>query len=84
VDNDAVIPAAKIAELSVHNSVYKEEPVEILPCRAPLKKGGLCQRRDIKICPFHGPIVPRDVEGNPICQNYGSCDAGGNPIEQNG
>lgn len=84
VDNDAVIPAAKIAELSVHSSVYKEEPVEILPCRAPLKKGGLCQRRDIKICPFHGPIAPRDVEGNPIGQNYGNCDVGGNPIEQNG
>uniref|UniRef100_A0ACD5YZB6 Uncharacterized protein n=1 Tax=Avena sativa TaxID=4498 RepID=A0ACD5YZB6_AVESA len=84
MDNDAVIPAAKIAELNVHHSVYKEEPVEILPCRAPLKKGGLCQRRDLKICPFHGPIIPRDSEGNPVGQNDGSSGAGGNPVEQSG
>ncbi|KAF0932451.1 hypothetical protein E2562_010360 [Oryza meyeriana var. granulata] len=82
VDNDAVIPAAKIAELNVHSSIYKEDPVEILPCRAPLKKGGLCQRRDLKVCPFHGPIVPRDAEGKPIAQSDGHCDAEGNPIGQ--
>ncbi|TVU23215.1 hypothetical protein EJB05_30182, partial [Eragrostis curvula] len=81
VDNDAVIPAEKIAELNVHSSIYKEEPVEILPCRAPLKNGGLCQRRDLKVCPFHGPIVPRDDEGNPIEQNSGSCDAELHPVE---
>ncbi|CAM0945813.1 unnamed protein product [Alopecurus aequalis] len=84
MDNDAVIPAAKIAELNVHHSVYKEEPVEILPCGAPLKKGGLCQRKDLKICPFHGPIIPRDLEGNPIGQNGGSSYAGGDPVEQSG
>uniref|UniRef100_A0A453GJW1 UV-stimulated scaffold protein A C-terminal domain-containing protein n=4 Tax=Triticinae TaxID=1648030 RepID=A0A453GJW1_AEGTS len=82
MDNDAVIPAAKIAELNVHHSVYKEEPVEILPCHAPLKKGGLCQRRDLKICPFHGPIIPRDARGNPIGKISGSSDAGGDPLEQ--
>uniref|UniRef100_A0A0D3F3X2 UV-stimulated scaffold protein A C-terminal domain-containing protein n=1 Tax=Oryza barthii TaxID=65489 RepID=A0A0D3F3X2_9ORYZ len=82
VDNDAVIPAAKIAELNVHSSIYREDPVEILPCLAPLKKGGLCQRRDLKICPFHGPIVPRDAEGNPIHQSDGHCDAEGNPVGQ--
>uniref|UniRef100_A0A0E0CJD9 UV-stimulated scaffold protein A C-terminal domain-containing protein n=1 Tax=Oryza meridionalis TaxID=40149 RepID=A0A0E0CJD9_9ORYZ len=84
VDNDAVIPAAKIAELNVHSSIYREDPVEILPCLAPLKKGGLCQRRDLKICPFHGPIVPRDAEGNPIGQSDGHCDAEGNPVGQTG
>ncbi|KAK1616709.1 hypothetical protein QYE76_022226 [Lolium multiflorum] len=84
MDNDAVIPAAKIAELNVHHSVYKEEPVEILPCRAPLKKGGLCQRRDLKICPFHGPIIPRDSQGKPIGLNDGSSGAGGDPVEQSG
>ncbi|KAF3326443.1 UV-stimulated scaffold protein A isoform X1 [Carex littledalei] len=66
VDNDRIIPQEKIAELSVHRMVYKEEPVEISPCLAPLKNGALCQRRDLKFCPFHGPIVPRDSEGNPI------------------
>ncbi|RCV06048.1 hypothetical protein SETIT_1G132200v2 [Setaria italica] len=81
VDNDAVIPAAKIAELNVHSSVYREAPVEILPCHAPLKKGGLCQRRDLKVCPFHGPIVPRDAEGNPFEQHSGSFGAEVDPVE---
>ncbi|PKA54403.1 UV-stimulated scaffold protein A like [Apostasia shenzhenica] len=66
VDPDAVIPAEKIAELSVHCTVYKEHPVDIRPCLAPLRKGGLCQRRDLKLCPLHGPIILRDPEGNPI------------------
>ncbi|CAH8368558.1 unnamed protein product [Eruca vesicaria subsp. sativa] len=66
VDQDAVIPADKIAELNLQASVYREERTEIPPCHAPLKKGALCQRRDLRACPFHGPIVPRDDEGNPI------------------
>lgn len=66
VDYDAVIPAEKIAELNVRASVYEEEPIETQPCRAPLRKGGLCQRRDLRVCPFHGLIVPRDDEGKPI------------------
>ncbi|RRT73780.1 hypothetical protein B296_00025385 [Ensete ventricosum] len=66
VDYDAVIPAERIAELSVHRTVYKEEAVEIQPCLAPLRKGGLCQRKDLRECPFHGPIIPRDALGNPI------------------
>lgn len=66
VDCDAVIPAEKIAELNVHASVYEEKPVEIQPCRAPLKNGGLCQRKDLRVCPFHGLVIPRDDEGKPI------------------
>lgn len=66
VDYDAVIPAEKIAELNVQATVYKEELVEIQPCHAPLSKGGLCQRQDLRVCPFHGPIIPRDDEGKPI------------------
>ncbi|KAJ8529297.1 hypothetical protein K7X08_036132 [Anisodus acutangulus] len=66
VDHDAVIPAEKIAELKVHATVYREDPVEIQPCRAPLRNGGVCQRKDLKNCPFHGPIIPRDDEGKPI------------------
>lgn len=68
VDPDATIPKEKIDELKLHCSVYKEESSEIQPCLAPLKKGGLCQRKDLRICPFHGPIVPRDPNGNPIEQ----------------
>ncbi|CAI8615714.1 unnamed protein product [Vicia faba] len=66
VDDDAVIPSDKIAELSVPAMPYEEILIEIEPCRAPLRKGGLCQRRDMKSCPFHGPIIPRDDEGKPL------------------
>ncbi|CAH9123661.1 unnamed protein product [Cuscuta epithymum] len=67
VDYDAIIPAEKIAELNVYTTVYREDPVEIQPCHAPLlRKGGLCQRRDLRACPFHGVIVPRDDEGKPL------------------
>lgn len=69
VDNDAVIPADKIAELNVHTMPYEEKKIEIQPCRAPLRKGGLCQRKDMKVCPFHGPIIPRDDEGRPLNQS---------------
>ncbi|KAI9109917.1 hypothetical protein K1719_018958 [Acacia pycnantha] len=69
VDSDAVIPADKIAQLNVHAALYEEKQVEIQPCHAPLKKGGLCQRRDLRVCPFHGPIVPRDDEGKPLIQS---------------
>lgn len=69
VDQDAVIPAEKIAELNLQATVYKEKQVEIQPCRAPLSSGKLCQRKDLRVCPFHGPIIPRDDEGNPLNQN---------------
>lgn len=72
VDYDAVIPAEKIAELNLQATVYQEKLGEIQPCRAPLRKGGLCQRRDLRVCPFHGLIIPRDDEGNPINQNSSS------------
>jgi hypothetical protein len=86
VDYDAVIPAEKIAELNVHSTLYKEEQTEIQPCRAPLRKGGLCQRRDLRVCPFHGPIIPRDDEGKPLNQNSSkdeiTIDSGTDLVEQ--
>ncbi|OMP08627.1 hypothetical protein COLO4_06280 [Corchorus olitorius] len=75
VDYDAVIPAEKIAELNLQAIAYQEKRGEIQPCRAPLSKGKLCQRRDLRVCPFHGPIIPRDDEGNPISQNSSTDDA---------
>ncbi|XVE73705.1 hypothetical protein DITRI_Ditri11bG0140200 [Diplodiscus trichospermus] len=74
VDYDAVIPAEKIAELNLQATAYHEKLGEIQPCCAPLIKGGLCQRRDLKVCPFHGPIIPRDDEGNPLDQNSSTDD----------
>ncbi|XP_038682696.1 UV-stimulated scaffold protein A homolog [Tripterygium wilfordii] len=87
VDYDAVIPADKIAELSVQATLYEEEHVEIQPCRAPLSKRGLCQRRDLRVCPLHGTIVPRDDEGKPIHQKSmtdvgTSIDLGTNMVQQ--
>jgi len=35
-------------------------------CRAQMPDGSLCKRRDLKKCPFHGPIVPRDAQGQPL------------------
>ncbi|KAJ7951308.1 UV-stimulated scaffold protein A-like [Quillaja saponaria] len=69
VDYDAVIPADKIAELNVQATLYREQQIEIQQCHAPLRKGGLCERRDLRVCPFHGPIVPRDEEGKPLNQS---------------
>jgi len=33
-------------------------------CNAPLENGELCARRDRFKCPFHGPILDRDTQGN--------------------
>ncbi|KAJ2333866.1 hypothetical protein GGI00_002121 [Coemansia sp. RSA 2681] len=41
----------------------RQEREEIRACRAPLKGGRLCPRRDLLKCPFHGPIVDRDEAG---------------------
>ncbi|PON36479.1 ENTH/VHS [Parasponia andersonii] len=86
VDYDAVIPAEKIAELNIQATVYKEDQVEIQPCGAPLNKGGLCQRRDLRVCPFHGPIVPRDNEGKPLdrdsSKNETTSDSGTDIVER--
>ncbi|KAJ2805258.1 hypothetical protein H4R21_001329 [Coemansia helicoidea] len=48
-------------------AVFLPEPARgpIKACRAPLKDGRLCPRRDLAKCPFHGPIVPRDEQGRP-------------------
>src|SRR5690606_37342347 len=43
-----------------------QQPVIKHKCRAPLTNGKLCPRMDLEICPFHGPIVPRDEMGFPV------------------
>ncbi|ORY02106.1 hypothetical protein K493DRAFT_334739 [Basidiobolus meristosporus CBS 931.73] len=44
---------------------YKPQPREIKACRAPMKSGKLCTRRDLVRCPFHGKVIPRDEYGRP-------------------
>ncbi|KAH8551528.1 hypothetical protein BGW37DRAFT_494019 [Umbelopsis sp. PMI_123] len=41
-------------------------PKKLKACRAPLKNGSLCPRKDLVTCPFHGPIIPRDEIGRPV------------------
>eukprot|EP00127_Corallochytrium_limacisporum_P007531 Clim_evm53s253 gene=Clim_evmTU53s253 len=46
----------------------------IKACRHPIAGGKLCPRRDRIACPFHGPIIPRDEEGNPVDTAGGDSD----------
>lgn len=69
VDYDALMPAEKVTELSMRASYYTPTQSEIPPCSAPLRNGGLCQRRDLRVCPLHGPVIPRDCHGNPIIKD---------------
>ncbi|KAL2653554.1 hypothetical protein R1flu_021682 [Riccia fluitans] len=68
VDYDVTIPAEKLAEssLNLRAVYYSAEKTEIPPCLAPLRNGGFCPRRDLKRCPFHGTIIPRDSRGKPL------------------
>lgn len=75
VDSDAVIPPERAAEFNVRATYYKDQQPEIQPCNAPLRNGGLCQRQDLRVCPFHGPIKPRDSHGNPIEEKPNSAPA---------
>ncbi|XP_069779154.1 UV-stimulated scaffold protein A [Narcine bancroftii] len=43
----------------------KFEPVKH-KCRAPMPNGSLCERQDRFKCPFHGKIISRDEQGNPV------------------
>ncbi|KXS19760.1 hypothetical protein M427DRAFT_52635 [Gonapodya prolifera JEL478] len=41
-----------------------ESVSDIHECRFPLTNGLLCRRKDLRICPLHGLIKPRDEKGN--------------------
>ncbi|XP_067885665.1 UV-stimulated scaffold protein A isoform X2 [Heterodontus francisci] len=43
----------------------KFEPVNH-KCGAPMPNGRFCERQDRIKCPFHGKIIPRDEQGNPV------------------
>ncbi|KAJ1559281.1 hypothetical protein HK405_011265, partial [Cladochytrium tenue] len=49
--------------------------LDIPECRAPLRNGKLCSRRDIGRCPFHGPVIPRDAVGQPLDPALRSAEA---------
>ncbi|KAJ3126104.1 hypothetical protein HK098_007902, partial [Nowakowskiella sp. JEL0407] len=66
-DPEMLLPNPVLEQLRTRK-VFAPKPVkkEIVPCRAMRKDGKLCQRRDMVKCPFHGIIIPRDDNGNPI------------------
>ncbi|KAJ2822301.1 hypothetical protein FBU31_004632, partial [Coemansia sp. 'formosensis'] len=47
------------------NGAQSDQRREIRACRAPLKSGRLCPRRDLLKCPFHGLVIDRDEAGRP-------------------
>ncbi|KAJ3235707.1 hypothetical protein HDU78_005054 [Chytriomyces hyalinus] len=61
-----MVPEHKMNELRTRLVEVDVETVDIPPCRAKLKNGNLCPRRDKVRCPFHGLIVPRDDFGLPL------------------
>ena len=67
-DADAVVPSERAAIFNQKVSFWepKEAAREYPICGARLRDGTLCQRRDAKVCPFHGKIVPRDGRGEPL------------------
>ncbi|KAL7328480.1 hypothetical protein PS15p_206748 [Mucor circinelloides] len=61
------MPEHLLEELRKRPIYYKSEaPKEIQACRHPLHNGGLCPRKDLVTCPFHGKIIPRDDLGRPL------------------
>ncbi|KAJ2868599.1 hypothetical protein GGI22_000780 [Coemansia erecta] len=59
--------AVYLKDLHSHSKDDKADSSEreIKACRAPLKSGKLCPRRDLVKCPFHGIVIPRDEFGRP-------------------
>lgn len=66
INPEASVSQEKIQELSLRSSHYKPQKLPNRECKAPLKNGKLCTRRDFVKCPFHGEIVERDNEGKPV------------------
>ncbi|KAI9343113.1 hypothetical protein BDR26DRAFT_858570 [Obelidium mucronatum] len=56
-----MIPEHIMEDLRKRTVIVEPEHVEIPPCRARLRNGKLCPRRDMVKCPFHGVVVPRWV-----------------------
>ncbi|KAH6563319.1 hypothetical protein BASA50_005604 [Batrachochytrium salamandrivorans] len=65
--SDRIVSEDAMASLRKRN-VYltTAPPTDIQACRAPLKNGTLCPRRDLIRCPIHGRIITRDDMGTPI------------------
>ncbi|KAJ1658510.1 hypothetical protein IWQ61_002253 [Dispira simplex] len=54
-------------------------PTNIKACRAPMKNGQLCPRRDLVSCPYHGKKVPRDESGGVVADSFEALKKGKAP-----
>ncbi|KAI8067219.1 hypothetical protein BDF21DRAFT_426066 [Thamnidium elegans] len=61
------MPQHLLEELRKRPMYYKSEiQKNTQECRHPLHNGGLCPRKDLVTCPFHGRIIQRDELGVPL------------------
>ncbi|KAI8335183.1 hypothetical protein BC941DRAFT_431491 [Chlamydoabsidia padenii] len=73
------MPDHLLDDLRKRSIYYKPTlPEKIKACRYPLHNGGLCPRRDLVTCPFHGKIIPRDELGRPS-SNHQPSSSDNNP-----
>ncbi|KAF7732384.1 hypothetical protein EC973_005280 [Apophysomyces ossiformis] len=69
------MPEHLLENLRKRTTFYRsEQPKELPACKAPLRSGGLCPRRDLVQCPFHGKIIPRDDFGQPLDLSFSQED----------
>eukprot|EP01087_Luapelamoeba_hula_P015492 TRINITY_DN4641_c0_g1_i2.p1 TRINITY_DN4641_c0_g1~~TRINITY_DN4641_c0_g1_i2.p1 ORF type:complete len:814 (-),score=239.27 TRINITY_DN4641_c0_g1_i2:1803-4244(-) len=55
-----------VGALGMRVDWYSPPPlISTKTCRAPMPNGTLCTRMDLKKCPFHGKIIPRNELGEP-------------------
>lgn len=59
------LDTSKILSEPVPSTSASDVPPPLV-CNVLLESGKLCPRRDKNKCPFHGRIIPRDQNGNPL------------------
>ncbi|KAG0000384.1 hypothetical protein BGZ80_000621 [Entomortierella chlamydospora] len=63
-DGSNMVSQETLDRMKMRTRIYNPElPKVIKACRFPMSNGRLCPRRDLVRCPYHGPIVPRDENG---------------------
>ncbi|XP_015782795.1 UV-stimulated scaffold protein A [Tetranychus urticae] len=68
---ETIIPQHRRKEYGLDEDLPTDQPCSSRSlsgpmCKAPLRNGKLCPRRDARKCPFHGLIIPRDEVGQPL------------------
>ena len=67
---DNLMPQEMLSNLRKRVVYYEpKDETDIPACRAPMRNGTLCPRKDLFKCPFHGPKIERDNRGLPLNSN---------------